>query len=204
MLCELLPASLPSLVVNLMVASLGGLQFPVSRRIHNLLGCDNIKMLISIEELRRNPYQWDLTRCSWSGVRLFTLVANYNLHRTEVDRLHSGVIERSAWMSAWNVRHSFSSPWRVKEIMKTSLYLPQAVRELDTQARRVLPHFFGKCIIIKEIAIEKVFITNCSPDNSTTSEWIEQNILPLSEKLTQVLKYQESLSDRDVWPRRPV
>ena len=88
--------------------------------------------------------------------------------------------------------------------MKTSLYLPQAVRELDTQARRVLPHFYGKCIIIKEIAIEKVFITNCSPDNSTTSEWIEQNILPLSEKLTQVLKYQESLSDRDVWPRRPV
>ena len=155
MLCELLPASLPSLVVNLMVASLGGLQFPVSRRIHNLLGCDNIKMLISIEELRRNPYQWDLTRCSWSGVRLFTLVANYNLHRTEVDRLHSGVIERSAWMSAWNVRHSFSSPWRVKEIMKTSLYLPQAVRELDTQARRVLPHFYGKCIIIKEIAIEQ-------------------------------------------------
>ena len=151
-LCELLPASLPSLVVNLMVASLGGLQFPMSRRIHNLLGCDNIKMLISIEELRRNPYQWDLTRCSWSGVRLFTLVANYNLHRTEVDRLHSGVIERSAWMSAWNVRHSFSSPWRVKEIMKTSLYLPQAVRELDTQARRVLPHFFGKCInIFKEI-----------------------------------------------------
>ena len=153
-LCELLPASLPSLVVNLMVASLGGLQFPVSRRIHNLLGCDNIKMLISIEELRRNPYQWDLTRCSWSGVRLFTLVANYNLHRTEVDRLHSGVIERSAWMSAWNVRHSFSSPWRVKEIMKTSLYLPQAVRELDTQARRVLPHFFGKCInILKEISM---------------------------------------------------
>ena len=203
MLCELLPASLPSLVVNLMVASLGGLQFPVSRRIHNLLGCDNIKMLISIEELRRNPYQWDLTRCSWSGVRLFTLVANYNLHRTEVDRLHSGVIERSAWMSAWNVRHSFSSPWRVKEIMKTSLYLPQAVRELDTQARRVLPHFFGKCIIILK-EIEMVYITNCSPDNSTTSEWIEQNILPLSEKLTQVLKYQESLSDRDVWPRRPV
>ena len=147
MLCELLPASLPSLVVNLMVASLGGLQFPVSRRIHNLLGCDNIKMLISIEELRRNPYQWDLTRCSWSGVRLFTLVANYNLHRTEVDRLHSGVVERSAWMSTWNVRHSFSSPWRVKEIMKTSLYLPQAVRELDTQARRVLPHVFGECII---------------------------------------------------------
>ena len=70
MLCELLPASLPSLVVNLMVASLGGLQFPVSRRIHTLLGCDNIKMLISMEELRRNPYQWDVTRCDFPGEKV--------------------------------------------------------------------------------------------------------------------------------------
>ena len=52
--------------------------------------------------------------------------------------------------------------------------------------------------------IEMVLITNRSPDNSTTSEWIEQNILPLSEKINQVLKCQERLSDRDVWPRRPV
>ena len=143
-LCELLPASLPSLVINLMVASLGGLQFPVSRRIHNLLGCDNIKMLISIEELRRNPHQWDLNRCAWPGVKVLALVANYNLHRTEVERLHSGVVETSAWMSTWNIQHNFSSPWRVKEITKTSLYLPQAVKELESQARRVLPHFLGR------------------------------------------------------------
>ena len=43
--------------------SLGGLQFPVSRRIHSSLGCDNIKMLISIEELRRNPFQVSLSIC---------------------------------------------------------------------------------------------------------------------------------------------
>ena len=43
--------------------SLGGLQFPVSRRIHSSLGCDNIKMLISIEELRRNPFQVSLCIC---------------------------------------------------------------------------------------------------------------------------------------------
>ena len=43
-LCELLPVSIPSLVVNLMVASLGGLEFAVSRRIHSALKCDNIKV----------------------------------------------------------------------------------------------------------------------------------------------------------------
>ena len=49
--------------VNLLMRSLGGLQFPVSRRIHSSLGCDNIKMLISIEELRRNPFQVSLCIC---------------------------------------------------------------------------------------------------------------------------------------------
>ena len=44
MLCELLPVSIPSLVVSVMIASLGGLEFAVSRRIHSVLRCDNIKV----------------------------------------------------------------------------------------------------------------------------------------------------------------
>ena len=43
-LCELLPVSIQSLVVNVMVVSLGGLEFAVSRRIHSALKCDNIKV----------------------------------------------------------------------------------------------------------------------------------------------------------------
>lgn len=66
-LCELLPVAVPSLVINLVVVSLAGLSFPVSRRIHTLLGCDNIKMLISLEELRRNGQQWDSGRCDFPG-----------------------------------------------------------------------------------------------------------------------------------------
>ena len=41
-------------------------------------------------------------------------------------------------------------------------------------------------------------------DNSSVSEWIEQNISPLSEKLTYISKIEEKLTKRDVWPRRPV
>ena len=69
-LCELLPVAVPSLVINLLVVSLGGLQFQVSRKIHSVLGCDNIKMLVSMEELRRNPYQWDMTRCDFPGEKV--------------------------------------------------------------------------------------------------------------------------------------
>ena len=49
-LCELLPVSIPSLVVNLMILSLGGLEVAVSRRIHTVLKCDNQK----VEQLHRD------------------------------------------------------------------------------------------------------------------------------------------------------
>ena len=68
----------PSLIISLMVTSLGGLTFPVSRLIHEQLGCDNIKMLISLEELQRNPYQWDLTRCSFTGVKVGNILVNWS------------------------------------------------------------------------------------------------------------------------------
>ena len=66
--------------VNLLMSSLGGLQFPVSRRIHSSLGCDNIKMLISIEELRRNPFQ----------VSLYFFVILKQLFYTPHSALYSG------------------------------------------------------------------------------------------------------------------
>ena len=132
-------------------------------------------------------------------MRAFSLVCNYNLHRTEVRRpsiciyraqniykylqilstLSTGgeaslsrdgqlcldvLLERQVtsylhthlylqYLHIYiiqylrvhlNFRHHFSSPWRVKEIMKSSMYLPSAVRELNIQARRVLPHFIGE------------------------------------------------------------
>ena len=198
-LCELLPVALPSLVINLMVVSLGSLQFPVSRKIHKLLDCDNIKMLISMEELKRNPYQWDLTRCGFPGVKVYSLISNFNLHKTEVEKLHHAVTDSSAWMSSWNVKHQFSSSWRIKEILKTSIYLPSAVRELEIQAKRVLPLFIGWLKVKTYSNLLMIAIL----DNSSTTEWIEQNIEPLSEKLKTVAQYEKSLSGRDVWPRGP-
>ena len=124
-LCELLPVAVPSLVINLVVVSLAGLTFPVSRRIHNLLGCDNIKMLISLEELRRNGQQWDMTRCDFPGVqvrinisvnqfelssKVFSLISKFALHSSEVDTLHHTVRDKSAWMSAWNIKSYLSFP----------------------------------------------------------------------------------------------
>ena len=84
--------------------------------------------------------------------------------------------------------------------MKSSMYLPSAVRELNIQARRVLPHFIGENIDILRPKV-KIFLV---ADNASTTEWIEQNIQPLSEKLSRVAHVEDSLTEQDAWPRRPV
>ena len=87
--------------------------------------------------------------------------------------------------------------------MKSSMYLPSAVRELNIQARRVLPHFIGENQDIVDILGLKVKIFLVA-DNASTTEWIEQNIQPLSEKLSRVAHVEDSLTEQDAWPRRPV
>ena len=86
-------------------------------------------------------------------------------------------------MTSWNVRHSFSSPWRVQEIMRTASYLPGAVKELESQARRVLARFI---------------------EPWSVSEWVEQHTGVLADKLSQLAEIARKLTDRTVWPRRPV
>ena len=74
---------------------------------------------------------------------------NYTLARTEVDDLYSSAHDKSAWMTKWNVKHSFSSPMRVQEIMRTASYLPGAVKELEVQARRVLVKYLSKYLDVQ-------------------------------------------------------
>jgi len=136
-----------------------------------------------VEELRKNPYQWDLTRCSWPGSKAFSLMNTYTIHRTEVDDLYSSAHDKSAWMTKWNVKHSYSSPMRVQEIMRTASYLPGAVKELEVQAKRVLAKYL---------------------DTHSVEEWVEQHLAVLADKLSQLADMAHRLTDRTVWPRRPV
>jgi hexosaminidase len=57
-ICELLPAALPSLVLNLAIVSRGGHDFEAVKRAHRILQCGSQKALMTSEELRRNPLQW--------------------------------------------------------------------------------------------------------------------------------------------------
>ena len=44
------------------------------------------------------------------------------------------------------MKHSFSSPWRVHQIMGKASFLPAAVRDLEIQTKRVLALYLGNLL----------------------------------------------------------
>lgn len=182
-LCELLPVAVPSLVLNLVLLSSGGMDTKSLHKTHELLHCTNHKTLMNLEELRRNPLQWDLYRCNFPGVKAFSVMSAYNMNRNEVDILYDRIKDKEGWMTDWNVNHRYSSPWRVQETMKSATYLPGALRDLDTNARKVLALYI---------------------DRHAVEEWVEQNILPLRNRMEEIENIADTLTKDVVWPRRPV
>ena len=62
-LCELLPASIPSLAINLLLLSSGGLHASLAHTFYSALGCE-ARQGQTVRSVRESP---DLTGCSWPG-----------------------------------------------------------------------------------------------------------------------------------------
>lgn len=182
-LCELLPVSIPSLVLNLVILNEGGHTFEATRRSHRLLQCNGQKTMMTPEELLRNPVQWDMHRCRFPGSNLFSLLSSYDMNKKEVESLHERITKKDGWMSDYSVRHHFASPSRVMDTMRSVHYLPNSLRSMEAQFKDTLLQYF---------------------DSYTTDEWIEQHILPLHEMVNELLERSKALTDRNVWPRRPL
>ncbi len=153
-LCELLPSSVPSLVLSLAVLAEGGHSEEAARKAGDVLSCTSAKAPMTQEELLRSPEQWDLHRCDFPGSDLFALLSSYALSRKEVESTHEKVTKRDGWMTDYTVRHRFSSVSRVTEVMRSASYLPSSLRSLEQQARDTLGRYF---------------------DKHTTEEWIEHH-----------------------------
>jgi len=182
-LCELLPVAIPSLILSLAVLTSGKGDIHTVRKVHDILQCSSQKSLMLADDLRRNPTQWDLYRCSFPGVKAFSLVSSYHGNKMEIDELYERLKTKDGWMSDWHNHHRFSSPWRVEEAMKSSSYLPGVIRDLERQAQRTLGLYF---------------------DKYTVTEWIEQHIQPLSRKMGELTYMLEELTKPKHWPRRPI
>lgn len=100
----------------------------------------------------------------------------------EAEELITMVRQQKGWMTKYNVRHNFSTPLRVDELMQDQPRVYHTVASLARSARDALWDVF---------------------DIVTISEWVEQNIYPIVVELEEIQKDANALKARKVWPRRP-
>lgn len=182
-LCELLPPSVPSLLLNMIAISRKhvsstdetqlsvwkeALKCPSSFTLQSLKGDQNI-----------------LTTCDYPGAEVYGIVLHYLVFKAKTDTLYDTMTKNKAWLTPYNVNHNFTNVWR---IVQDYTYLKTYTLLLDVRK-------FNR---LSKTVLEKYF------DIYTTNEWLEQKVSPLDKKLQSLGDSVEKLLNISIWPRRPV
>ncbi|XP_065351869.1 hexosaminidase D-like [Cloeon dipterum] len=193
-LCELLPSAVPSLVLALAMTNSGHGHHSdtVAQTAISLLGCgmdmrlraDGSPALMSAESLVMEPQQLSLGDiCAFPGANALSVMRQYATLKQQVDELFWELTEKQGWLTPYNVRHGFSSPWRVAEGLAKQPFLMSNLEALRNSSQKVLSQYL---------------------DSSSVREWVEQRIQPLFLKLNGLQRDAQSLMARTHWPRRPL
>ncbi|KAL3269502.1 hypothetical protein HHI36_008568 [Cryptolaemus montrouzieri] len=185
-LCEVLPAGIPSLALSLTAATYGYFNSSLRSIFLSGLSCprENLNSNSPFIALDYDPFLWDkLARCLFPGSHIFRLV--YRLHSAELETKEylKQIREQKGWLTEYNSRRSFSSPLRIEEITSD---LPRLYHNMLSLVRTSFE------------AMEGIF------DNYTISEWIEQRIYDYIIQLERVDKESKAIKNMNVWPVRPL
>ena len=114
MLCETLPASIPSLVVNLVAATNGFLNSTLQKTVYDGLRCaSNNNMASSAQyqtfiDVQNDPYLWDkMSWCFFSGVQVFKLTHSLDNIEYQVKEYLKKVMKDQGWLTVLNRRQDF-------------------------------------------------------------------------------------------------
>lgn len=185
-LCELLPASIPSLALSLLAVSNGFFNLSLKSTLLGALSCPThtTSKNSPFITLDSDPNLWDrLGRCMFPGSPFFRLT--YRMHSTEIEVMeYLRMTKRhKGWLTEYNVRHNYSLPLRVDELTSD---LPRIYHGLISLARTA-----ADCM-------NEVF------DEFTIAEWIEQKIYPFVIELERIQNQSSILKTVDNWPSRPL
>merc|ERR1712106_273906 len=183
-LCELLPAGIPSLAVNLIATSNGFFNVSLEKPLYKALGCvqhssrDNNSL-----DLENDNFLWEkLSWCYFPGTNFFKVTKNLVTAEVEVgDFLHK-VEKKKGWLTEYNRRHNMSSPFRINEVLEDWSRFQHEVVSLMRRANSALSEMF---------------------DHYTVSEWIEQKLYPMYSKLSHIRNEADTLRRVKYWPARP-
>ncbi|VEN38850.1 unnamed protein product [Callosobruchus maculatus] len=182
-LCELLPSALPSLALNLIAVSNGYFNSSLRNKFLTALSCpeQNITPFINLDS---DPFMWEkLSRCIFPGNTVFRLMNRLHNMETESREFLDLVHRQKGWMTSYNVRHNYSLPLRVDEVIAD------------------MPRLYHAAISLAKIAADSmagIF------DNYTISEWIEQKIYPYILEFERIQNDSAVLKGVEQWPVRPL
>ncbi|XP_014288128.1 hexosaminidase D isoform X2 [Halyomorpha halys] len=183
-LCELLPPSVPSLLLNMITISKKHSSSTEEKKLSawkEALKCPSPSF--TLESLRED--QSILTKCDYPGAEVYGIVLHYLILKAKTDTLYDSMTKNKAWLTPYNVNHNFSNIWRIVQdytYLKTYTLLLD-IRKFDRESKSVLVKYF---------------------DRHTAKEWLEQKVTPLDKKLQSIGDSVEKLLNISIWPRRPI
>ncbi|GFT73860.1 hexosaminidase D [Nephila pilipes] len=181
-LCELLPASLPSLLLNLLTVSQGHFDNEIFPKMQELLECSSRAHYHL--DLEHDPSMWRaLGVCFFPGSAVFRVTLRHNEVAKSLDKFIADITTHKGWMTEYNINHNFSSPLRVNELLRDFSYYNSSLNMLQEAAVKALREVY---------------------DDDTVSEWIELNIYPYTKKMKAIWEQGMRLKKYQVWPRRPL
>ncbi|XP_057668899.1 hexosaminidase D-like [Diorhabda carinulata] len=184
-LCELLPASIPSLALSLLAATTGYFNSSLKDKFLKVLSCPESAIdstpFITLES---DPFLWEkVSRCTFPGSPVFRLTNRFHNLELEANEFLDVTLKQKGWMTLYNVQHNYSLALRVEEL---TLDLPRLYHGMISLARTAVD------------AMNGIF------DNYTKSEWIEQKIFPYILQFEQIQNDSYVLKSVNHWPARPL
>ncbi len=184
-LCELFPTALPSLAISLNTATKG--YFDIDSKhsaIVSSLTCpeapsDRYLWL----DLQKDPTLTAFSRCMFPGSSVFRFINRISALVSESREFIDSIKLSRGWLSDYNIRHNFSSPTRIQELLDDQ---PRLLASMTNLAKNTIDSMW------------EVY------DHWTIGEYVEQRIYPIISELKNLEKIGENLKMKKTWPQRPL
>ena len=136
-LAELLPASMPSLATNLISVSHGYFNASWQKELYQSLQCaDNSRLYEEFIDLESDPTLHEkMSWCFFTGSSIFKMIHVLGSVQKEVSEYLKKYSSQEGWLTEFNFRHNYSSPFRVNEGLDEHSRMSYLVTSLTKQAQ---------------------------------------------------------------------
>ena len=103
--------------------------------------------------MENDPHQFELRRCKFPGSTIYGAVGSLAHYKSEVEALDTTSRETQGWLTSYNIRHNYSSPWRLSETIGGHTYLVKALEDYKNRTAQCLKSVFERSTVSSKALI---------------------------------------------------